>query len=118
MKRPALVLVFLALSLLAACQSEQSYRKELRTWLGKTEAELIAARGVPDQAFVSGDNIRYLTYHSSSLNKSSSRAVCNSTTSVTGFSATTSCQQLYCKETFRIEKNIIENVKAEGNNCL
>lgn len=109
-------IIFIIFLFLTACQSEQNYRKELRTWLGKTEAELIAARGVPDQAFVSNDGIRYLSYYSSSLTGARTRVSCSSSTS-TGFSTTTSCQQLYCKEIFVLEKNSIRRVEFEGKNC-
>ncbi|MBL8687381.1 MAG: hypothetical protein JNK86_07970 [Alphaproteobacteria bacterium] len=116
MKHPALVLVFLALSLLAACQSKEAYFAKLDAWKGKSESALLAERGAPDQFFES-EGVRYLTYNSSSLNGEKPRVSCSSS-SFNGFSASTSCNQLYCREVFKIEKAKITEISYEGNNCL
>jgi hypothetical protein len=116
MKRPALVLVFLALSLLAACQSKEAYFAKLDTWKGQSESALLAKRGAPDQFFES-EGVRYLTYNSSSLNGEKPRVSCSSS-SFTGFSASTSCSELYCKEVFIIQNQKITKIRYEGNNCL
>ena len=113
------------LFLLVGCQSTAKYSAKLDSWKGKTEKTLLAERGAPDQFFES-DGIRYLTYNSSSdiryltyVNGQTRGVSCSSTDDrATGVISSTTCKQLYCKEVFKIEKNIIQGIEAEGNNCL
>ena len=106
-----------ALFLLVGCQSTDKYSAKLDSWKGKTEKTLLAERGAPDQFFES-DGIRYLTYNSSSLNGKKGGASCSTDNLFNGLTSSTTCKQLYCKEVFKIEKNIIQGIEAEGNNCL
>lgn len=119
MKRPALVLVFLALSLLAACQStqqkEQEFLKQVSSWKGKSEKDLINQLGTPNRTYeLSGT--KYITY--ASLNYQTTSLYC--TNSFTG--GRVSCNggevlTLTCEVTFNIEKGIITGGSYKGNNC-
>jgi hypothetical protein len=106
-----------AMLLLIGCQSTDKYFAKLDSWKGQTEEVLLAERGAPDQFFQS-NNIRYLTYNSSSLNREKGQVVCSSSNSFTGLTSSTNCTQLYCKEVFKIEKGKISTISYEGNNCL
>ena len=106
-----------ALFLLVGCQSDkvskEEYFAKLDSVKGLTESDLIDKRGVPDQIVQAG-NTKYFIYGSSWVNRRKNGSHCYRN----GSMASATCEQLYCKETFKIVSNKITETKAEGNDCL
>lgn len=118
MKRPAILLVFVALSL-SGCQSnkisKEEYFAKLDALKGLSEINLIDQRGTPDQILTTGSiNIKYFIYNSSLVHSTKNASYCYRTGSL----ASATCEALYCKEIFKIENNKVSQALAEGNNCL
>ncbi len=114
MKRPAILLVFVALSL-SGCQSKEAYFAKLDAWKGQPESALLAKRGAPDRFFES-EGVRYLTYLSSSSYQNPVN--CYGGGSTNSISCTGGRTVLLeCIETFYVKKGIIQNIRYEGNDC-
>lgn len=103
--------------LLSACATEAQYQKNLNSWLGSTESELVEKWGPPDQVYEL-EGKKYLTYIYSNSNYVPQTVNSN----VIGNSVQTQVyggytQHWYCKTIMTIENKEITNWKYEGNAC-
>lgn len=106
------LLLFLALS---SCVTQprrdehEEFTASLKTWVGKTEDELVTAFGMPTKTHETPNGTRVLEFNSISARK----------LAVTGYAGSeVTAYDKYCKTTFVIGKTkTIESGSWEGNDC-
>ena len=115
------LIAFLAL---AGCATSENYEKVLETWIGSKESELVSQWGVPD-GFYESENIRYLTYNTSSSGYVPGTPATVRTTIIGNTAYTTQyggssgyAYSLNCKTTFSIRNGTIFLWSFEGNDCI
>lgn len=94
------IVVVVVTVLSAGCASPEQYRETLKTWVGTSEADLVAKWGAPDTSYRADDGTRLLTY--SRVRKYDAEGV-----TLTG----------RCKTTFRVEQGTVTGFSFQGNEC-
>ena len=89
--------MIISLLLVASCATEAEYRRYLNSYIGMSEDDLIAAKGIPTKKYKT-ENRKFLDYKSSYYDH-------------------TAHQKFYCNTTFVLEKGIVEDITFRGNNC-
>jgi len=124
-----MLFTFLGVAALSGCGSfatTEGYEQRMNTWIGAPESSLIAAWGLPDKNYASG-NVRYIAYISSRTIEGSEptyKTTCTSdpngvappickTKSYGGTSSYTA----YCETTFHLVNRYIKNYSFKGNDC-
>lgn len=121
MKRLSLII---SMVLLSACATEAKYQRNLNTWLGSTELDLVRQWGAPQQAYEAGGS-KFLVYSSSDSMYIPGQAP-SYTTNVYGNTAYTTPTGGYaaqsialsCVTTFEVANGLVTNWTYNGNNCV
>lgn len=121
-KRPMTrVLALCAGLLLVACASQAGYREIVESWIGASEADLVASVwGPPDRVYEIPGGTRILSY---SKTKSTPTAMPGLTIGSSGTSVSTVIGggmgggERYCETNFTVEAGVIANVSFQGNDC-
>ena len=90
-------LLFIALLFLAGCATEANYRRHVNSFIGTSEEDLIAEKGVPDKRHTTKGK-KFFEYKSSYTDAYNLLHTCNTT--------------------FILQDGIVENVTYRGNNCV
>ena len=116
------ILIFSAVCLLSACQaSVQNYEHFLNSWIGQSEANLVATWGAPVDMQTIGPNRQLFTYITEKqvladgqtpveLGQDSAYSQNND--------ALGTVLDYYCKTTFTTQNDIIVNYSWNGDGCL
>ena len=116
------IIIFSAIFLLSACQeSVQNYEAFLNTWIGQSEANLVATWGAPVDMQTIGPNRQLFTYITEK------QVLADGQTPVqlgqdSAYSQNTDALgtvlDYYCKTTFTTQNDIIVNYSWNGDGCL
>ena len=109
-----LVCIIVAL-MIAGCQgptaTQDGYVETLNSWIGSSEASLVSSWGVPDSVYEAGGKT-YLTY------LLRVRSAGYTSTKFGNTIYTRSSGGKSCKTTLTVEREIIVEWNALGNNCV
>lgn len=94
--------------LLAACATEAMYTADIRSWVGKSQANLFAVWGEPTK-IQDSDGLRTVTYELSRNSPDQPRVTAKPGTTPTG--------SLRCDTQFFIEQGVITRFAFDGNDC-
>jgi hypothetical protein len=108
LRAAAVTLAAGALALLAACATEAVYTQNVRSWVGKSQANLLAVWGEPTK-IEDSDGTRTVTYDVSRASEDQPR--------VTAKSGATPVGPLRCETKFFIENGVITRFAFDGNDC-
>jgi len=108
--------------ILAACATEENYRKIMDTWVGAPESRLVDKMG-PPTGFYERDGARYLTYTRQSTRLIPGTPPKIGTNYVTGEAETYGGTDPYtvtdtCATTFLVEKGVVTRYQYRGNDCV
>jgi len=108
------ILLILLISLgLFSCATTEQFEKNMNSWVGLKEIQLIREWGAPTSSFNSGSS-KFLVYLNSYKSKDSySTSYSKYSSSTTNWGGNT----YTCEMTFEISNKIIRNVRWKGNNC-
>ena len=115
-------LIFLSGIMLAcACQSRfEKYNSFVRSWVGKSEAELIETWGAPDQMQTIGPNRQIFVYikeRQVRLNETETPSQYLGADSAYPNNAFAQTLDYYCQTTFTTQDDIIVDYAVAGDGC-
>jgi hypothetical protein len=123
-----LFLCFIAF-IIAGCRTSEQFEKNISTWIGRSETELVIMEGTPDGVYQIDENQKVLTYKDSrqvisSGSKPQYRTRIIGTTPNTLMATTTSyggsSPKIYtkkCTKNFIITDGIITDIQWKGGDC-
>jgi len=103
--------------LLLGCATQENYKKELTSWMGLSEDQLIIQWGIPIGSYVMNDGYKILTYQASGSYALPGTSVIDP---MTGFPKMTQGPTVLtnCITRFKISPSgEIVGASAKGNNC-
>ncbi len=108
LKRAARPLAGMGLMFLAACATEAVYTQNVRSWVGKSQANLLTVWGEPTKINDS-DGVRTITYDTSRASTDQPRVTTKPGAAPIG--------PLRCETRFFIENGVITRFAFDGNDC-
>lgn len=84
---------------MAGCATEERYKKELNSWIGRPESELIRQKGVPNGIYKLDGN-KYLTYQYQNISSYNGKV-----------------KFFHCDTTYVIENKVVIDWSFKGNAC-
>lgn len=108
LRAAASLFIGMALLFLAACATEAVYTQNIRSWVGKSQANLLAVWGEPTK-IEDSDGTRTVIYDSSRTSDDQSRVTAKPGAAPVG--------PLRCETKFFIENGMIVRFAFDGNDC-
>lgn len=115
----------IALAILGGCASEAKYKEVVSSYVGSSEANLVAQWGVPHSTYRADDGTKYLVYRRArtytvdgtppTYETRRTGAGTYSTTAVGGTDSVTLTGQ--CTTTFKVVDGTIRGASYKGNQC-
>lgn len=112
-------LLAISLLLLASCATEEAYRAEVASWLGKPETALVSAWGAPDLVYDTESGQRVLTYKSRMQFTTTTAPYVGVTDhgGVVYAPGSPILRDLQCTTNFTIDGGVVVDWSFRGNDC-
>lgn len=121
--RPKRAAVLVVAATLAACATEDGYRRNVEAMIGQTEATLVSTHGVPDATHradgaentADEKGAKFVTYRRGSTD--TIPGYCSFVPRIGYYCAPPQTYTYVCITTFRIEGGIVRSWTSQGNAC-